>query len=224
MAQLVKNLPSVRETWVQSRVGKITWRKIRLPTPVFLPGEFHGLCSPGVAKTRTWLSNVHFPLSCFNSNYFSASIQILKWMPIRTKDLESIAKGNALSFVHLKRGSIRVSACFHQTLEKTHTHKHTHSLHASVQLMGILKEHIYLHTCIWEHCTLPWLIYETFSLRGINVLLGLLRIRFITQKYAICTFKNMSLSKFFIFSWDLWHAAQCLKYEKYLIHILVTIQ
>ena len=22
------------------------WKKERLPTPVFLPGEFHGLCSP----------------------------------------------------------------------------------------------------------------------------------------------------------------------------------
>ena len=24
------------------RVGKIPWRRERLPTPVFLPGEFHG--------------------------------------------------------------------------------------------------------------------------------------------------------------------------------------
>ena len=27
-------------------VGKILWRKEWLPTPVFWPGEFHGLCSP----------------------------------------------------------------------------------------------------------------------------------------------------------------------------------
>ena len=27
-------------------VGKIPWRGERLPTPVFLPGEFHGLYSP----------------------------------------------------------------------------------------------------------------------------------------------------------------------------------
>ena len=32
MAQLVKNLPAVWETWV----GKIPWRRERLPTPVFL--------------------------------------------------------------------------------------------------------------------------------------------------------------------------------------------
>ena len=29
-------------------VGKIPWRKERLPTPVFRPGEFHGLYSPWV--------------------------------------------------------------------------------------------------------------------------------------------------------------------------------
>ena len=40
-AQLVKNLPAMQETWVQSLVGKIPWRAWQL-TPVFLPGEFHG--------------------------------------------------------------------------------------------------------------------------------------------------------------------------------------
>ena len=27
-------------------VGKIPWRRERLPTPVFWPREFHGLCNP----------------------------------------------------------------------------------------------------------------------------------------------------------------------------------
>ena len=31
-------------------VGKIPWRRERLPTPVFWPGEFHGLCHPGGHK------------------------------------------------------------------------------------------------------------------------------------------------------------------------------
>ena len=35
VAQLVKNLPAMWETWV----GKIPWRRERLPTPVFWPGE-----------------------------------------------------------------------------------------------------------------------------------------------------------------------------------------
>ena len=46
VAQLVKNLPAMQETWVRSLVGKIPWRRERLPTPVFGPREFHGLYSP----------------------------------------------------------------------------------------------------------------------------------------------------------------------------------
>ena len=44
--QLVKNPPAMRDTWVQSLVGKIPWRRERLPTPVFWPLESHGLYSP----------------------------------------------------------------------------------------------------------------------------------------------------------------------------------
>ena len=57
VAQLVENLPAMLETWVwflgwedllekgtgfDSWVGKICWRREQLPTPIFLPGEFHG--------------------------------------------------------------------------------------------------------------------------------------------------------------------------------------
>ena len=43
VAQLVKNPPAMRENWVNPWVGKIPWRRERLPSPVFWPGEFHGL-------------------------------------------------------------------------------------------------------------------------------------------------------------------------------------
>ena len=43
---VVTNLPAMQETWVWSLVGKIPWRRERLPTPVFWPGEFHGPYSP----------------------------------------------------------------------------------------------------------------------------------------------------------------------------------
>ena len=59
MAQLVKNLPAVRETWVRSLGWKDPLRRERLPTPVFLPREFHGLYSPWGHKeldTTEWLS------------------------------------------------------------------------------------------------------------------------------------------------------------------------
>ena len=47
VAQLVKNLPAMRETWVQPLVGKIPWRRAWQPTPVFLPGEFPWTEEPG---------------------------------------------------------------------------------------------------------------------------------------------------------------------------------
>ena len=42
VAQSVKNLPAMWETWIQSLIGKIPWRRAGQPTPVFLPGESHG--------------------------------------------------------------------------------------------------------------------------------------------------------------------------------------
>ena len=39
---MVMNLPAMQKTWVQSRVGKIPWRREWQPSPVFLPGESHG--------------------------------------------------------------------------------------------------------------------------------------------------------------------------------------
>ena len=43
-AQLVKNLPTMWE--VQSLGWEDSLERERLPTPVFWPGEFHGLYSP----------------------------------------------------------------------------------------------------------------------------------------------------------------------------------
>ena len=46
----------------QQWVRKIPWRRERLPTPVFWPGEFHGLCSPRgrkVSDTTERLSLTH---------------------------------------------------------------------------------------------------------------------------------------------------------------------
>ena len=55
VAQLVKNLPTMQET----RVRSLGWEDPLegQPTPVFWPGEFHG-----VAKSWTQLSDLHFPL------------------------------------------------------------------------------------------------------------------------------------------------------------------
>ena len=42
VAQVIKNLPAMQETGFDPWVGKITWRREWLPTPVFFPGNFHG--------------------------------------------------------------------------------------------------------------------------------------------------------------------------------------
>ena len=45
VVQLVKNPPAMRETGFDPCIGKIPWRRERLLSPVFWPGEFHGLYS-----------------------------------------------------------------------------------------------------------------------------------------------------------------------------------
>ena len=45
VAQLVKNCLQCRRPGFDRWVVKIPWRRERLPTPVFWPGEFHGLHS-----------------------------------------------------------------------------------------------------------------------------------------------------------------------------------
>ena len=42
VAQMVKCLPAMQETWVQSLGQEDPLEKEMQPTPVFLPGKFHG--------------------------------------------------------------------------------------------------------------------------------------------------------------------------------------
>ena len=42
VAQLVKKLPAVQDTWFNPWVRKMPWRRKWQPTLVFLPGEPHG--------------------------------------------------------------------------------------------------------------------------------------------------------------------------------------
>ena len=57
VAQVVKNLPAMRETWIQS-LGWEDWRRAQQPTPVFVPGESPwtekpgGLQSMGLQRVR----------------------------------------------------------------------------------------------------------------------------------------------------------------------------
>ena len=68
VVQLIKNPPAMQETWVNPWVEEVPWRRERLPTPVFWPGEFHGLYSSWDRKESDapkWLSPpfTSFPFS-----------------------------------------------------------------------------------------------------------------------------------------------------------------
>ena len=58
---VVKNLPAMPETWVPSAGWEDLQRRKWQPTPVFLPGEYHGQRSlatvHGIAESRTQLRN-----------------------------------------------------------------------------------------------------------------------------------------------------------------------
>ena len=58
VAQLVKNLLAIWETWVRSLGWDDPWRRERLPTPVLWPGEFHGLYSPSEKAMATHSSTL----------------------------------------------------------------------------------------------------------------------------------------------------------------------
>ena len=55
---MVKTMPAMWETGVQSWAGKIPWRRAWQPTPIFLPGEspcieeLGGLQSMGLHRIR----------------------------------------------------------------------------------------------------------------------------------------------------------------------------
>ena len=68
MVQTVKNMPAVQETEVRSLGWEDPWRREWLPTPVLLPGKFHGLrgssslvgYSPWGSKKSDTTERLHF--------------------------------------------------------------------------------------------------------------------------------------------------------------------
>ena len=64
VAQLVKNLSAMQETWVRSLGWEDSWERERLPISVFWPREFHGLYSSWSHKesdmTEQLSLSIHF--------------------------------------------------------------------------------------------------------------------------------------------------------------------
>ena len=57
VAQMVKNLPAMQETWLQSLDWEHSLEREWQPTPVFLPGEVHGQRSLVIVHevTKSWI-------------------------------------------------------------------------------------------------------------------------------------------------------------------------
>ena len=99
-AQLVKNPPAMRETWVQSWVRKIPWRREWLLNSVFLPGEFHeqrslAVDSPWGRKGvgHGWVTNTHIPSTWFTFSHHSSLLGplsgVLMTSKIKPKELKA---------------------------------------------------------------------------------------------------------------------------------------
>ena len=91
--------------------GRVPWRREWLPTPVFWPGEFHGLCSPWghqemdmterlplikLVKAHELLSLVSKDISChqvdfpYSVKYFALSVTYLAPPVVYNKNREAL--------------------------------------------------------------------------------------------------------------------------------------
>ena len=66
----------MRETWIQSLGWEDPLEKGNLSSPVFWPGEFHGLQSMGVAKSQTQLSDFPFPFHTYITNHINQGLRL----------------------------------------------------------------------------------------------------------------------------------------------------
>ena len=72
VALMVKNMPAMRGAWVRN----IPWRRAWQPTPIFLPGEFHGQrawqASPWSHKESDMTKRPKFSLSLYEAGDISS--------------------------------------------------------------------------------------------------------------------------------------------------------
>ena len=96
MAQLVKNLPAMRETWVQS----LGWEDLlEKGKAVFWPGEFHELYSPQGRKESDMTEQLSLSLSHTNMLLY---IEVLGFYT-RTPNIYKLFLLCSLGLIFLKR-------------------------------------------------------------------------------------------------------------------------
>ena len=69
-------------------VGKIPWRREKLPTPVFWPGEFHGLHSPWGHKELDTIEQLSLTLLNLFRTTASSSLSSVNTLPFAFQFLE----------------------------------------------------------------------------------------------------------------------------------------
>ena len=95
VAQLVKNHLQCGRPGFNPWVGKIPWRRERLPMPVFWPGELHGLCSQsmGLQKVRhDWAAFTFTSVASDKNSHLPATSISIKSVATAAADLQHTLK------------------------------------------------------------------------------------------------------------------------------------
>ncbi|XDA90576.1 hypothetical protein R6Z07F_020178 [Ovis aries] len=100
VAQVVKNPPAVRVTWVQSLGWEDPREMEELLTPVFWPREFHGVSRTELDMTKRL--SLHFT-SCKRRSGLEASVPIHPSL-LLARDSKQAAQAFLSSFAHLEKG------------------------------------------------------------------------------------------------------------------------
>ena len=79
VAKLVKNPLQCGRPVFNPWVGKIPWRRERLPSPVFWPGEFHGLYSPWGHRASDTTERLSLHLVCILEKEMATHSSVLAW-------------------------------------------------------------------------------------------------------------------------------------------------
>ena len=97
MAQLVKNPSAIHLDSIPGS-GRFPWRRERLPTPVFRPGESHGLHSPWGLKESdmTEQLSTHSTHLVFPDSSFGKDLPAMQETPVQfLRQEDPLKKGKA---------------------------------------------------------------------------------------------------------------------------------
>ena len=120
IAQLVKNSPAMQETWFNSWIGKICWRRDRLPTPVFLGfpcgsvgkestcnvGELGSI--PGSGRSLGGGNGYPLQYSCLENSKGQRSL--VSYSPWNRKELDMPGETNTFTFFQLQNRKINYTS------------------------------------------------------------------------------------------------------------------